>query len=143
VVVARPGVPGGEEGDMEEEKGYGWIVMASILLVVAGIFNILWGVAALAKSELLVSRLLFGNLTFWGVVWLILGIIEMCAGFAILAKAQWARWFGIIMAALSMIGAFFYMWAFPGWSILIIALDVLVIYGLAEYGGRFMTLPMD
>lgn len=128
---------------MEEEKGYGWVVLASILLVIAGIFNIIWGAAAVSKSELLVSRLLFANLTFWGVVWLIIGAVEVCAGFAVLAKAQWARIFGIIMASISAIGAFFYIWAFPGWSILVIALDVLIIYGLAEYGGGSMPGMMS
>ncbi len=128
---------------MEEEKGYGWVVLASILLVVAGVFNVIWGIGAVSKASLFAKDLLFANLTFWGVVWLIIGVIEICAGFAVLAKVQWARIFGIVMAAISMIGAFFYIWAFPGWSILIIALDVLVVYGLAEYGGSAAGPPGD
>lgn len=117
------------------EKGSGWLMFASIMLVIAGLFNVIWGIAAVADSHVLVEKLLFGNLVFWGVIWLIIGIVEICAGFAVLSKAQWARYFGIVLAAISMVGAFFYIWSFPGWTILVIAIDALVIYGLGEYGG--------
>jgi hypothetical protein len=53
-----------------------------------------------------------------------------------LSKSQWARWFGIVMASISALTAFFYIWAVPTWVLIIILLDVLVIYGLAEYGAR-------
>ena len=120
----------------ETEKGSGWLLFASIMLMVAGIYNFIWGIGALTKDELYVVQLLFANLTFWGWVWLIVGVLQVCAGFGVLSKNQAARWFGIVMASISAIIAFFYIWAVPGWALLIITLDVLVIYGLAEYGAR-------
>jgi len=120
----------------ETEKGSGWLLFASIMLMVAGIYNFIWGIGALTKDELYVVQLLFANLTFWGWVWLIVGVLQVCAGFGVLSKNQAARWFGIVMASISAITAFFYIWAVPGWALLIITLDVLVIYGLAEYGAR-------
>jgi len=117
-----------------EEKGYGWLTFASIMLVVAGIGNFIWGVTALARDELLVNKLLFANLTFWGVVFIILGVFLVAAGVAVLSKAQWARVFGIIFCSLSIIFYFMVIWAHPVWSVLVIAIDVLIIYGLAEYG---------
>ena len=119
-----------------DQKGEGWLVFASIMLVLAGIYNFIWGITALVKDEYLINQFLFANLTFWGWFWLIIGIVAMVAGFAVLNKAPWARWFGIIMASISAIGMFTVIWAYPIWSIVIITLDVLVIYGLAEYGGR-------
>jgi hypothetical protein len=121
---------------MEEGKGYGWMVFASIVLVVVGIYDIIWGITALARDEYLVNQVLFANLTFWGWFYLILGIIGMCAGFAILAKQQWARWFGVIWASVNMIFMFMVIWAAPVWALAIITLDVLIIYGLITYGGR-------
>lgn len=118
-----------------EEKGSGWIVFASIMPVIAGICNVTWGITTLAKDELLVSQVLFANLTFWGWFYFILGIVAVIAGFAVPNKAQWARWFGIIVASLSAIFAFMAIWAYPVWAIMIIALDVMVIYGLAGYRG--------
>lgn len=120
---------------MEEDKGYGWMIFASIVLVIVGFYDIIWGITALAKDELLVSQVLFANLTFWGWFYLILGIIGTCAGFAILAKQQWARWFGVTWAGINMIFMFMVIWANPWGALAIIALDVLIIYGLVSYGG--------
>jgi hypothetical protein len=119
-----------------EEKGSGWLMFASIMLIVAGVGNFIWGITAVARNQLLVNRLLFANLTFWGIVFMIVGVLLVVAGLAVLNKAPWARVFGIIFAALSIMFYFMVIWAFPAWSILVIALDVLIIYGLAEYGGN-------
>jgi hypothetical protein len=121
---------------VDENNGYGWMIFASIVLVVVGIYDILWGITALARDEFLVNQVLFANLTFWGWFYLILGIIGTAAGFAILAKQQWARWFGVTWAGINMIFIFMVIWVYPVWAILIIALDVLIIYGLVSYGGR-------
>ena len=117
-----------------EEKGSGWLTFVSIMLVVGGIGNFIWGITAVARDELLINKLLFANLTFWGVVFMIIGVFLIAAGVAVLNKAQWARWFGIVFCSLSVIFYFMVIWAYPVWSVLIIAIDVLIIYGLAEYG---------
>ncbi len=119
-----------------EKKGSGWMVFASIMLVVAGIGNFIWGITAVARNQLLVNKLLFANLTFWGIIFMILGVLLVAAGFAVLNKAGWARIFGIIFCSLSIIFYFMVIWAYPVWSVMVIAIDVLIIYGLAEYGER-------
>ena len=118
------------------KKGYGWIMFAAIMLIIAGISNFFWGITALAYSQYLINQVLFLNLSGWGWFWMIFGIIQVIAGFSVLNKASWARWFGIIMATVGAVLMFFVLWAFPVWSILVIALDVLVIYGLSAYGGK-------
>jgi hypothetical protein len=104
--------------------------------VLAGAYNFIWGIAALVKDDLFVVKFLFGDITVWGWIYLILGVIEVIAGFGVLSKNQSARYFGITVATISAIIAFFYIWAVPIWALMIITLDVLVIYGLAEYGAR-------
>ena len=116
------------------EKGSGWLVFASIMMVVAGIGNFIWGITAVARKALLSSRVLFANLTFWGIVFMILGVILAAAGFAVLSRRPWAIWFGILWAVVSIVFYLMVIWAYPVWSVLVIAIDVLVIYGLAEYG---------
>ena len=116
------------------EKGSGWLGFASIMLIVAGIGNFIWGITAVARDKLLVHQLLFGNLTFWGIIFMIVGVLLVVAGIAVLNKAPWARVFGIVFCSLSIIFYFMVIWAYPAWSILVIAIDVLIIYGLAEYG---------
>ena len=104
------------------------------MLVVAGIGNFIWGITAIARNELLVNKLLFANLTFWGVVFIVLGVLLVAAGVAVLNKAQWAQLFGIIFCALSIIFYFMVIWSHPVWAVLVIAIDVLIIYALSEYG---------
>ncbi len=118
-----------------EEKGYGWILFASIMLVIAGLFNFIWGITALVRDQYFVNQVLFANLTFWGWVTLIWGAILVIAGLSILTKEQWARWFGIFAASLSMVFMFMVLWAYPMGGVIVIAIDVLVIYGLGQYGG--------
>ena len=115
------------------EKGYGWVVFASVMLIIAGIGNFVWGLAAVAKESLFIPKVLFANLTFWGIVFMIVGVILAMAGFAVLNKVTWAVWFAIIWATLSIIFYLFVIWAHPVFSVLIIAVDVLVIYGLTVY----------
>jgi hypothetical protein len=119
-----------------EEKGSGWLTFASIMLVIGGIGNFIWGITAIARDELLVHRLLFANLTFWGILFMILGVFLVAAGIAVLNEAQWARVFGMVFCSLSIVFYLLVIWAYPVWSVLVIAIDVLIIYGLAEYGGR-------
>ena len=77
-----------------KEKGGGWISFASIMLVIAGVGNFIWGITAVVRSELLVNKVLFANLTFWGIVFMIVGAFLVAAGFAVLNGVQWARFFG-------------------------------------------------
>jgi hypothetical protein len=119
-----------------EEKGSDWIMFAAVMAIIAGVGNFIWGITAVARDHLFDNRLLFANLTFWGVVFMIVGVMLVVAGFAILNKAQWARVFGIIFCSLSIIFYLMVIWTFPAWAVLAIAIDILVIYGLSEYGAR-------
>ena len=121
-----------------DERGAGWLVFAGTVLGIAGIFNVIDGIMALSKSSFYVAgaRYIFSDLRTWGWIVLILGILQILAAFAILGRAQWARWFGIVIAGLGAIGQFGFMQAYPFWSITIIAICIFVIYGLAVYGGR-------
>ena len=121
---------------MSDDREFTWMMFASFILMIDGIFKFIWGITALVKEEYFYDQWLFGNMTLWGVIWIIIGVITFIAAFAILGKAQWARWFGIVMAGLGVVGMFTVIWAYPIWALVIIALDVLVIYALARYGGR-------
>ena len=122
-------------------QGEGWLVFASIMLLMVGFFNIIWGLAAIVGDPYVVTGsddqiTLIGDINAWGWVILILGVLEIAAGFGVLTLQQWARWFGIIVAALAAMGHIGSLNAFPIWGLIIIGLCVLVIYGLAIYGGR-------
>jgi hypothetical protein len=117
-------------------EGSGWIAFAGIMLVLVGTFNIIDGIAAIANSSYLVNQLLFANLHAWGWFFLIWGVIQLFAGFAILGGAPWGAIVGIVSAFFNAIAQLSWAGTYPVWALTAITLDVLVIYGLVVYGGR-------
>lgn len=119
-------------------QGAGWVSFAGIVLGLAGILNIIYGIAALGNSRFFVhdTQYILGSLNAWGWVVLILGVVQVLAAGSIWSGGQFGRWFGILAAGLSAIGALMAIPAYPAWSIVIFAIDILVIYGLAAYGGQ-------
>jgi hypothetical protein len=121
--------------------GYGWRSFAGVLLIITGFFNCIDGLVAIINANR-IQGVVNGNATLpitdnvsdWGWVVLIVGIIMVAAGFAIFSGAMWARVFGIVVAAVNMIVQFTYLAHFPFWSFTMILVDMLVIYGLVVYG---------
>jgi hypothetical protein len=128
----------GEARSHEEGHGYGLIMFASILLVVVGCFNVIQGIAAVANSHVFTANAhyVFANLHAWGWITLILGALQLLAAGGLLAGNQLARWFGVAVLGLNAIDQMFFIPAYPFWSLTIIAMDVVALYGLCAYGSR-------
>ena len=117
--------------------GTGWVFFAAIMMIVLGIFGIFEGLAAIIKSgfyHVPPNYYISINTAGWGWIHLIISIIVVLAGFALFQGATWARVVGIFMASLSAIANFLFIPYYPIWSLLIIALAVLVIWALAAHG---------
>ena len=118
----------------------GWVVglslFAGILMMITGLFNAMEGVVALARNEIFVAtpRYLFAfDLTTWGWIQVILGVIVLAAGVGVITGQLWGRLVGITIAVLSMLANFAFIPYYPVWSLLIIALNVFVIWALCVY----------
>ena len=115
----------------------GWVAFVGIVMVVAGFFQGLMGLLALLNGNFFVidagSVFLF-NVVAWGWVHLVVGLVLALAGFSVLKGHAFGRTIGIIVALLSLLGSLALVVASPIWSTLLIALDILVIYGLAAHG---------
>jgi hypothetical protein len=119
-----------------ELAGAGWITFAGIMLMLVGFFNIINGIAAIANSNYLANQLLFANLDTWGWFFLIWGIIQLCAGFAIFGGATWAVVVGVVSAFFNAIAQLSWIHANPLWALSAMVIDVLIIYALVVYGGQ-------
>ena len=120
----------------------GFIVFAAVMMIMTGVFQALAGLIAIFENSFYVATRNYTfefDVTAWGWIHLILGVIVALAGFALLSGATWARVVGITLAALSATANFLFIPYYPFWSLLIIALDVFVIWALAVYGGRVTT----
>jgi hypothetical protein len=128
----------GEARRPTQGHGYGLVLFASILLLVIGCFNLIYGIAAVANSHVFTAHAhyVFGNLRTWGWITLILGCLQLLAAAGVLAGSQAARWFAVAVIALNAIDQMFFIAAYPFWSVLIIAMDVIALYGLCAYGSR-------
>ena len=115
----------------------GIITAAAVVLILAGVLNAMQGVVALATNEFYVvtQRWLFEfDVTTWGWVHILLGLIAAATGVALLMGAFWARLLGVIIAALSVVANFLWLPYYPVWALIIIAFDVFVIWALTTHG---------
>jgi hypothetical protein len=116
----------------------GWIVFAAVMMIMVGVLHAIEGFVALFKdSYYLVSKngLVFSvDYTAWGWVHLIAGLLVAGAGAALFTGRMWARILGVGVAALSLLVNFTFIQAYPVWSTVLIAVDVLVIYALTVHG---------
>ena len=121
-----------------EGRGYGLVIFAGVLLLVSGFWNLIYGIAAIAQSHVFVANAhyVFGNLRAWGWITLIFAVLLLVAGGGVMVGNQMARWFAIVVLGLNLIEQMFSIPAYPFWSLTIIALDVVALYGLSAYGSR-------
>jgi hypothetical protein len=112
----------------------GWWVFAGVLLLVAGVLNIVYGIAAIGDSKFFTENATYiiSGLHTWGWITLILGVLELVAAFSLFSGGEFGRWFGIFIASLNSIGALLSIPAYPFWSLAIFALAIIIIYKLAE-----------
>jgi hypothetical protein len=120
------------------ESGWtvGFAFFAGAIMILIGIFHLFEGIAAIAEDEFFVVGREYVydiDVTAWGWIHLIGGIIIVAAGIGVYSGAAWARIVGILLAGLSAIGNFFFIPYYPAWSILIIALDIAVILALTAF----------
>jgi len=121
-----------------EGEGFWMIIFASVLLAVSGFFNVIDGIAAIVKSSVYVAgaRFVIGDLRAWGWVVLILGVLQVLAALGVVVGNQLARWFAIAVIGLNLIAQMFFLPGYPFWSLMIIAVDVVALWGLCAYGSR-------
>jgi hypothetical protein len=128
----------GYRSSAREVSGWavGGAIFAATMMMMAGIFQALNGLVAIFKDQFYLATrnyLYKVDVTTWGWVHLVLGVVVLLAGFSVLSGRLWARLVGITLAVLSAIANFMFIPYYPLWSLLIIALDVLAIWGLATY----------
>jgi hypothetical protein len=112
----------------------GWWVFAGVLLLVAGILNIIWGIAAIGDSKFFTANATYiiSGLHTWGWITLILGVLELVAAFSLWSGGEFGRWFGIFIASLNAIAALLSIGAYPFWSLAVFALAIIIVYKLSE-----------
>ena len=118
-------------------RGVGSALFVGILLLVAGVLNIVYGIAAVGDAHFYVNdtQFIFSSLHTWGWITIILGVIQLTAGFSLFAGGAYGRIIGIAAATLGAIGALLDVGgAHPWWSLGVFAICLVCIHGLAVLG---------
>ncbi|SDD87647.1 DUF7144 family membrane protein [Rhodococcus tukisamuensis] len=124
------------ENTVKQGFAAGASIAAAVLLMTVGILQLFQGISAVAKDTVLVVGPEYTyqfNVTTWGWIHIVVGILIALTGLALLSGATWARVTAIVLAALSIIANFLWLPYYPLWSILIIALDVVVIWAVTTW----------
>ena len=108
----------------------GWLLFSGLMILLAGIFNIFEGLTGLFRSSFFFPHTLGGPLWIWAILWIVFGLVQMAASGAIMSHRSWGRWFGIVTVGLSLLVNLLVVGAYPWWSIVIIAIEILVLFGL-------------
>jgi hypothetical protein len=117
--------------------GGGWIGFAGVMLILAGLLDIVNGLWALDHKDEVGANLLYSsNLEGWGWFYLIVGIVLIVTGFFVFQRAPWAVTLGVIVAILGAVTNMFWIFQYPLASIVLVIINVMVLYALVVYGDR-------
>src|ERR1700689_5677199 len=118
-------------------RGVGSALFVGILLMIAGILNIVYGIAAVGNASFFVNdtQYVFSSLHTWGWITIILGIIELTAAFSLFAGGVYGRLIGIVAASIGAIGALLAIGGgHPCGALGVFAICLICIHGLVVLG---------
>jgi hypothetical protein len=126
----------------ERTRWTGWIVFAGVMLIISGVLNAFYGLIAIINDDWVVwtnRASLYLDLSKWGWVHLIIGLIVVLSGIGVFSGNVLARTVGVIAASLSLIANFFFIPAYPLWAIIVATIDVIVIWALIAHGSEMRS----
>jgi hypothetical protein len=117
----------------------GWVIFAGVVMMVVGLLDVFWGLAAVINGEVVTvggrGGVVVWDVSAWGWFHLITGSLVALTGLGLLGAQSWARWFGVFFVSLNMLAQFGTIALFPLWSIMIIAIDIVILYQLTARWG--------
>ena len=124
----------------------GWVTFAGVMASIAGVYNLLSGIAAIADDARLsqypgladIDEVLYGvDLSTWGWFWAIVGGLQLVTAGLIFARNKAGQMLGIVFASISAMLTVFIMWIYPIWALVVLALDMMIIHALTAHEEEF------
>jgi hypothetical protein len=116
-------------------KEQGWVTFTTWIYLLAGVLNTLVGIVAFANRDNFAKNddlLLYKNLTFVGVVMLVIGLVSLLTAYLLWKRSPGGRVLGGFMAVLGAASWFFFIDQRPVWSVVMIVLYVVIMLQLAK-----------
>jgi hypothetical protein len=140
--LSRFPAPGSPEYEyaMRQSAWVAWVNFAGLMLIMLGSFHAIQGLVALLRDEVYVvgrhGLVLNVGYTTWGWVHLAWGAVAILVGVCLLAGQMWARVVAVLVAFVSALTNVAFLPAYPVWSVMMIALDIVVIWAITMHGGE-------
>ena len=116
-------------------RGTGWVTFAAVMFVAAAAANTLYGISALVNDDYFqADELLFGDLTLWGLLSLGAAAIQLTTGVLLFRRSSIGIFMGLVVAMLHGTIALLSIGAYPLWTMVVLVIDGLIIYGLTVHG---------
>ena len=143
--VTGNGVQASSDYYTDDERGFGWVIFAGVLLLMVGTLNFIGGLAAIGNSSFFVhnAHYVIGSLNTWGWIVLCVGVVQGLVGLGVFVKNQFARWTGVVVLGLAAIVSLLFIPAYPFWALSLFTLEILALYGLIAYGSRITQRLID
>lgn len=117
----------------------GWVAFVGIYLVVAGVLNVLWGVAALSdKRSFEEDSLVWSDLSFWGWTALVVGVAQLVGAVLVAAQRVGGPIIAGFLAFMGLMVNFLSIGAYPIWSAILIVVDALILWAVSVHGEEFV-----
>ena len=119
-----------------DETWAGWIWFAGLLLLIVGTMDFFQGLIAVIRGDyyhVSPEQIIVFNMSTWGWLTLLWGIVVVLVGIGLLGGQSWARWVAIIVGSLNLFQQLGFMGsssAYPLWSLTILTLNIVVLYAL-------------
>jgi hypothetical protein len=111
----------------------GWATFAGCIMFITGSLDALWGLGGILNDDVVVvggQGALVADITTWGWVHLILGVLIALTGVGLITGNSAARFAGIFFVSVNAVSQIVWFPAAPLWAFLLILLDVVILYQL-------------
>jgi hypothetical protein len=118
---------------------------AAAVTVLVGFFGVVTGFSGIVKSTYIVNSILVGNPITWGVVMLVVGVLQMLVAFPMGQPRRWAVAGAALLAVAGGVLNVNVLGGAPGWAILLVAADVVILFllGVFARGLTFAVAASD
>jgi len=129
------------EMELATSKWTGWIGFGGLMMIVIGSLNVVEGLIAVIRNEYYVlgpNQIIVFDMTTWGVLAILWGLVVAFAGWSLLARLGWARWFTIVVGSLNVLAQLSFLGGTqsPLWALTVISLSIIVLYALIVHWGE-------
>lgn len=111
-----------------------WVAFAAIMMMLTGVFSVIGGIAAAGNDSYFVAasnaNVYALSIQAIGVIFILVGIIKVWAGYSLIQGADWARWVTVLICALHAVFLMMMIPANPFFGTILIAINLIILYGV-------------